>query len=575
MIEKLLCGRAIRLSCRQFSAPILSRFMRLIYGIWGAIMLSLTLVACTTSDLLRGRTEDTANSTPVQSIDLADAPYARQLDAWPVPSLAPTVEQPAPAVTQAGLPAARLSSPQRGTELAVFARQLDGLSVHDLAEQSEPVIAPAGLPAVTLPSLQASSEVAAREPGALSVPSLAEQSEPVIAPAGLPAVTLPSLQPGTEVAALARAAIRESDLASPGLDLIERRILERIATGRDRWPQITPIAGIDEDGDSQAGLRTTLTLFDFGRSRARQAQADRAIELAQLDLWQERIDSVRDALGVLIDASRAQALRDASALSLIDVTEMRQFAESRVGAGITDQSEQILYDVRLAELRNEINADTAALELALGQIAVSTRRVFTDASVPALAAIEAALLPAPAGSGAQELARARLQYRIAEHQLRLVRARRFPTLLLRGTALFDGSDVSSTASLAIEGSDFLGLATQPSVQAARSALASAQARVAQVARELQIEARRIALERMRLESRAVSLKTLLEEARVSVSLFLQQQDIGGRPLTDGITVYRTLLDTERRLVLVRAELLRLHLEDAVQRGTLVIQGPQP
>ena len=537
-------------------------------------MLSLSLAACTTSDSLRGRTEDTANSTSVQPIDLADAPYARQLDARPVPGLALAVEQSAPAATQAGLPAARLPSPQRGTELAAFARQLDALSVHGLAEQSAPVIAPTGLSAVTLPSLQASSEVAAREPGALSVPSLAEQSQPVVAPAGLSAVTLPSLQPDTEVAALARAAIRESDLASPGLDLIEQRILERVTTGRERWPQITPVAGIDQDGDGQAGVRATLTLVDFGRSRARRAQADRAIELAWLDLWQERIDSVRDALGVLIDAGQTRALRDASALSLVDVTEMRQFAESRVDAGITDQSEQILYDVRLAELRNEINADTAALALALGQIRATTRRVFTDASVPELTAIETALLPPPAGSGPQELARARLQYQLAEHQLQLVSARRFPRLLLRGAVLTDGSDVSSTASLAIEASDFPGLATRPSVRAARSGLASARARVAQVARDLQIEARRIALERRRLQNQAASLEILLEEARVSVRLFLEQQDIGGRPLTDGITVYRTLLETERRLIRVRAELLRLHLEDAVQRGTLVIQERQ-
>ena len=297
--------------------------------------------------------------------------------------------------------------------------------------------------------LEAVAGLGRAEPSAPDIRPAPDPAEalPHAATAGLPVVTLPSLQASSEVAALARAAIRESDLASPGLDLIEQRILERVTTGRERWPQITPVADIDQDGDGQAGVRATLTLVDFGRSRARRAQADRAIELAWLDLWQERIDSVRDALGVLIDAGQTKALRDASALSLVDVTEMRQFAESRVDAGITDQSEQILYDVRLAELRNEINADTAALALALGQIRATTRRVFTDASVPELTAIETALLPPPAGSGPQELARARLQYQLAEHQLQLVSARRFPRLLLRGAVLTDGSDVSSTASL--------------------------------------------------------------------------------------------------------------------------------
>ena len=65
---------------------------RLIYATLAAITLSLAPVACTTSDSLRGRSEDT-DSTPVQPIDPADAPYARQLDGLSVRDLAAAAEQ--------------------------------------------------------------------------------------------------------------------------------------------------------------------------------------------------------------------------------------------------------------------------------------------------------------------------------------------------------------------------------------------------------------------------------------------------------------------------------------------------
>ncbi|WP_170566447.1 TolC family protein [Ruegeria atlantica] len=389
--------------------------------------------------------------------------------------------------------------------------------------------------------------------------------------ADAPKPLLPGLRPGTDVAKLAQAAVTESDRTSPSIDLIAQRISERVVTGRNRWPQVAPVAGIDQDGDVNAGLAATVVLLDFGRSRAQRTQAERAIDLARLDLWQERIESVRDALEDLIAASRAKEHRRVSSRSLDRISELRQYAESRVGAGISDQSEQILFEVRLAELRNEINADTAELQLSLGQISIVTKRAYTEATVPSLAEIERALLLAPQETEPQELARAQLQYELAEHQLELVGARRYPTLLMRGAVLSDGDDVNPTVGLALETSDFPGLAVRPSLVAARAAVSSARAQVAQVARNLHRDASRNTLEQARLKSRETSLETLSREAQRSVELFLEQQDIGGRPLTDGITVFRTLLDTERRLIAVRADLLRLRIQDAAQRGVLVSQ----
>ncbi len=402
---------------------------------------------------------------------------------------------------------------------------------------------------------------------------------------------LPAIRAGTAVEALAMAALEESERLSPGRDLVVQRQQERAVIGRQRWPQLAPVAELDQDGNVGVGVGATLTLYDFGRNKALAAEADRAIDLAWLDLWQERIDSVHEALGLLVDAGEALALRDASAASLVDVAELRQFARSRVGAGIADRSEQLLFDVRIAELRNEVKADTAALRLALGQIAVATKTAYTQASVPSLGATQAALMPSSApdgsgtlttsgtisgsapGSGSPELMRARLEYAGAEHRLDLTRARRFPSLQLKGSVLADQrGDVTPTATLSLGTADFAGLSAGPALSAADAALSSARANVERVTRDLRVEARRIALERMRLESRAASLANLETEARHSVALFLEQQDVGGRPLTDGITVYRILLQARRDHVSARAGLLRLRLREAVQNGTLVRRG---
>ena len=415
---------------------------------------------------------------------------------------------------------------------------------------------------------------------------------PDAAEASLP--RLPVIRAGTAVEALAMAALEESERLSPGRDLVVQRRQERAAIGRQRWPQLAPVAELDQDGNVGAGVGATLTLYDFGRNKALAAEADRAIDLARLDLWQERIDSVHEALGLLVDAGEALALRDASAASLVDVAELRQYAQSRVGAGIADRSEQLLFDVRIAELRNEVKADTAALRLALGQIAVATKTSYTQASVPSLGATQAALMPSSApdgsgtstsgttsgtisgsapGSGSPELMRARLEYAGAEHRLDLTGARRFPSLQLKGSVLTNQrGDVTPTATLSLGTADFAGLSAGPALSAADAALSSARANVERVTRDLRVEARRIALERMRLESRAASLANLETEARHSVALFLEQQDVGGRPLTDGITVYRILLQARRDHVSARAGLLRLRLREAVQNGTLVRRG---
>ncbi|MBC6438008.1 MAG: TolC family protein [Rhodobacteraceae bacterium] len=384
-------------------------------------------------------------------------------------------------------------------------------------------------------------------------------------------VPLPLLRPGTAAERLARAALAESDRDSPSRDLLVQRQQERVATERRRWPLIAPVARVNQDGEAEAGVRATLVLHDFGRSRAQQARADSAITLAQLDLWRERIDSTQAVLGHIVDAGAALALRDASAASMTDIEALRQIALNRVESGIADQLELALFDLRLAQLRDEIAADTALLNLALGQIASATGR--PEVTAPSLAEFAAAFRPAPeTGIGvadtAPALLRAQLNQTRAEQDLALATARRLPAVQLRGTVT-GGDESSSQVALELETSDFPGFATRPALLAARTSLSSARAAVARTIREEEAEANRVALEHARLDSRMASLTQLEAEARASVALFLEQQELGDRPLTDGITVYRTVLGAQRDLIQVRANMLRLRIGDAARTGLLV------
>ncbi|NOC39357.1 TolC family protein [Roseobacter sp. HKCCD7389] len=388
----------------------------------------------------------------------------------------------------------------------------------------------------------------------------------------LPEARVPAIRPATSTAELALAALATSDRQSPTIGLVAQRVAEREAIGRGRWPQISPVAEIDDEGNRNLGANASLTVLDFGRTRSLRARADAEVSLARIDLWEERTDSVLGALVEVIRAVEAQSLGVATNASLEEITTLRDLAMARLGAGVSDEAESILFDLRLAELRNEAQADASLLRLALGQVSAATDLTVDMGDLPSLSAIEAALSVQPESSNPPALARAALEFQQAERSLELELSRRFPRLLLRGSLLYAASSVSPGVSVALDSSDFPGFSGRPVLEAARSALISAEANVVRTQRDLVTELQRIDLERARLLSRIRSLERLEAEARRSAEVFVDQQSIGGRPLTDGITVYRTLLQAERDLISTRAEILRLQMRRAALEGALVAWG---
>ena len=388
----------------------------------------------------------------------------------------------------------------------------------------------------------------------------------------LPEARVPAIRPATSTAELALAALATSDRQSPTIGLVAQRVAEREAIGRGRWPQISPVAEIDDEGNRNLGANASLTVLDFGRTRSLRARADAEVSLARIDLWEERTDNVLGALVEVIRAVEAQSLGMATNASLEEITTLRDLAMARLGAGVSDEAETILFDLRLAELRNEGQADASLLRLALGQVSAATDLTVDMGDLPSLSAIEAALSVQPESSNPPALARAALEFQQAERSLELELSRRFPRLLLRGSLLYAASSVSPGVSVALDSSDFPGFSGRPVLEAARSALISAEANVVRTQRDLVTELQRIDLERARLLSRIGSLERLEAEARRSAEVFVDQQSIGGRPLTDGITVYRTLLQAERDLISTRAEILRLQMRRAALEGALVAWG---
>ncbi|NNV96114.1 TolC family protein [Roseobacter sp. HKCCD8914] len=388
----------------------------------------------------------------------------------------------------------------------------------------------------------------------------------------LPEARVPAIRPATSTAELALAALATSDRQSPTIGLVAQRVAEREAIGRGRWPQISPVAEIDDEGNRNLGANASLTVLDFGRTRSLRTRADAEVSLARIDLWEERTDSVLGALVEVIRAVEAQSLGMATNASLEEITTLRDLAMARLGAGVSDEAESILFDLRLAELRNEAQADASLLRLALGQVSAATDLTVDMGDLPSLSAIEAALSVQPENSNPPALARAALEFQQAERSLELELSRRFPRLLLRGSLLYAASSVSPGVSVALDSSDFPGFSGRPVLEAARSALISAEANVVRTQRDLVTELQRIDLERARLLSRIRSLERLEAEARRSAEVFVDQQSIGGRPLTDGITVYRTLLQAERDLISTRAEILRLQMRRAALEGALVAWG---
>jgi len=367
--------------------------------------------------------------------------------------------------------------------------------------------------------------------------------------------------------------VNESRSAAQGL--VEQREAERATTAWGRRPQLEPVASIDSEGTTNLGLGLSIPIFDFGRNNARTAQADAAIRLAELEYWIERNEAASIALEHLASAAEAIALVEVTVASRDRVQTLLDMSQQRVQSGVADRAELELITLRLSELDNDIANDRSALQLALSLLAEAIEENRTSSDVPSLDAMITSLDHSEIAAVPPLVLRAEYAEERSEFILDQVRAERLPRLVLQASATHDGAEPSTAATLSLDTSGASILGAGARIDAARSAVSVARSETLRSVQQAQTERDRLRHERQRLLEQSASLSALITQSRRSADLFEQQHSIGSRPLTDGITVLRTLLQAERDRIAAQASLARLLVSRAAMDGRLVAPDLSP
>jgi outer membrane protein TolC len=226
-------------------------------------------------------------------------------------------------------------------------------------------------------------------------------------------------------------------------------------------------------------------------ARLQQARARAAVAEGELRLSAWRIvQDVRAAVAALAaaDTAVAQAGRQLDALVEVEALERVRYREaSLTGAELARTGAEV------QEARGQVaEAQAAVLEgraLLAGAVAVPARALDSVAVVPALGAgcgtadsVTADSLAALALTRRPEIARVLAEYAVAEADLRLEVARRYPDLDLGPGFIWDQGIHRWTLALALPG--LLGLRNRAPVREAETARTAAAARVAEVQDDL-------------------------------------------------------------------------------------------
>ena len=383
-----------------------------------------------------------------------------------------------------------------------------------------------------------------------------------------------SIAPDSVLAPLAQDLDQEAVQRSVSLQSLEAALAERRAIEFERYPRIVPTASAPiGGGQPSVGLSVEQTLWDGGRVRTQIDNTDLSIDEARVLTWQERNDAVYDGLAAYMGILRFSERIAVQEGLLIDLNELEEVLRVRVEGGVADRGEQLRMTMSLQEARREIVSDQSELRAARSELL----RLVPDSewptgSVSLSSAGSFCSRDWPSGD-APDVVLARLRLMRADNNYELVRARRFPSLVLgAGTSLSSDGLGEPTATLRLDASDLLGLGRRGSIE-------SADASRIGVRRALELELDDTHAEFLRLEQEYIDLSSsiaqLVEIQKTNVenlNLYREQVIAGTIPVAEGISLFEENANTELDLVNTRAEVVGNCLESARIRGTLVLAG---
>lgn len=338
--------------------------------------------------------------------------------------------------------------------------------------------------------------------------------------------------------------------------LIEQRKAEAEIIRKNNWPAIQPVARYSSQTSPYVGLSASYTLWDFGSSKHKEKQGDLAIDNSQLDFLIEEREVIATTLESLVKISSLIENRDVLTSSIKSITKLSQLADIRYEAGMASISESNTLNLRLAELKSDLDAVNIEINLNLDLLSAKLLHPVSLADIPNLRNITSELLP-DLGNESLQLRQAEINKDIAYAQYEQAKSDIYPHLAVEGeVGKATSGDSIHTVGLALKLPVSI-FAREATVNAAESAYLSAEKKVAQIQTQVDTENKRIMLEANRLNNNKNTLINLEKKGLNAIKVFDSEFEFGGATLSDGLSAHRTLLQTRQQLISLQRELLNL------------------
>lgn len=338
--------------------------------------------------------------------------------------------------------------------------------------------------------------------------------------------------------------------------VVKQRQAEAEIIRKNNWPQIQPVARYSSQMSPYIGLNGSYTLWDFGSSKHKEKQGELNIDNSQVDFFIEERNVIASTLEILVKISSLVENKRLLSSSISSISKLSKFADARFEAGLASISESNTLNLRLAELKSELDSIDIEINLNLDLLSSKLMSPVSLQDIPHLNNIARELL-SDLGNESLQIRQAEINKEIAYAQFEQAKSDIYPHLVLEGDVgkATNGHSVHTVGvSLRLPTSIF---SRSETVDAAEAAYQAANMKMVQLQTQLDTENKRIDLETNRLLNNKNTLLNLEKKGVSAIQVFDSEFEAGGATLSDGLSAHRTLLQTRQQLIGIQTQLLNL------------------
>lgn len=364
------------------------------------------------------------------------------------------------------------------------------------------------------------------------------------------------LAQGSSFAAIARA-VEASDAGTAEAELRVAR-LKAEARSKNWLPSIGPSVSLNALGALATSLLVEVALIDHGKRRAEREFAAADVEVAASKLATDGNRRVHQGVLLFVNAEAARGRASVAERALSRLTEFERIMGLRVQGGISNLSDQMVMNSKVAEMQARLADDRSTEAQSIAELSALAGR-----DMSGLRGITE-IGPLAHDQSPLTVVQARAEHARTLAELKVEKAGFKPGLSVGGDVLMGVAGLG--VKLGPEKGWSFGSGAE--IKALDAAAVASERRVLQVREDA---ARRLAVldeKHAGLGAQIARQSELVMSTRQSLDLFERQYKAGQRSLLDLVGQFENLARMERDLVDMRHERARVRLEVARDLGAL-------